>query len=188
MANVLSVVWFVIAYVVMNASMLVWAALMLPGPVGRARRRIEAKPAAHFFLGLLFWGLTLLVSLGLISAGKHGLLQLLGWILAAPMLGGSIVGGAALAGMLGDRIAPKMRTESPMLALVGGALCNSLAMLLPVIGWFVFLPLAGMVSIGAGMLGIFSRREVGAPAPAPHAAPEPQFVLPAAAPAPGETL
>src|SRR5688572_10794095 len=59
MANVLGVVWFVVAFVIAQTSMMVWTALVLPNPVARARRRIEAAPRSTFFLGAAFWILTL---------------------------------------------------------------------------------------------------------------------------------
>ncbi len=158
MANVLTVVWFVIAYVVMNSAMQVWAGLMLPGPVERARERVERKPVACFFWGALILAVTAAVSLNLIAGGRPGPVQLLGWIVAGPMLAGSIVGGAAFSQLLAGRIQARQRTEAPMLALVGGALCTTLASLLPVIGWFVFIPVVGMISIGSGFPALFKRR------------------------------
>ena len=182
MANVLTVVWFVIAYVVMNSAMQVWAGLMLPGPVERARERVERKPVACFFWGVLILGITAAVSLNLISGGRPGQVQLLGWIVAGPMLAGSIVGGAAFSQLLAGRIQAQMRNESRMLALVSGALCTTLASLLPVIGWFVFLPLVGIISIGSGTPALFRRKakrvEQQSEAPA-FVSDLPQFVLPA---------
>jgi hypothetical protein len=187
-ANVLTVVWIVIGYVVTNASLLIWAALMLPNPVERARQRLETKPVASFFLGMLFWAVTAVFSGAMLQNNTPGPVKLLGWLLAGPMLAGSVIGGAAFARLLAGRIQPRTSNGSPIQALVGGALCTTMAALVPVIGWFVFLPLAGFMSIGAGMLGVFSKREVAAerqPAPerfsqppqeASH--PDPQFLLP----------
>jgi hypothetical protein len=157
-ANVLTVVWFVIAYVVMNSAIQVWAGLMLPGPVERARERVERRPVACFFLGALILGITAAFSLSMLAAGSPGPVQLLGWIVAGPMLAGSIVGGSAISQLLAGRMQAQMRTESRMLALVSGALCTTLASLLPIIGWFVFLPIVGMISIGAGTLALFKRK------------------------------
>src|SRR3982750_2005326 len=67
MANVLSVIWFIIGTVVTLASLLVWPALMMPGPVRRARLRLEAKPVASFFLGVLFCAATFSLFLGFMA-------------------------------------------------------------------------------------------------------------------------
>lgn len=160
MANVLTVVWFVIAYVVMNSAMQVWAGLMLPGPVERARMRVERKPVACFFWGALILGITAVLTLNMIAGGRPGPVQLLGWLVAGPMLAGSIVGGSAISQLLAGRIRAQMQGDSHMLALVGGALCTTLASILPVIGWFVFLPVVGAISIGAGTPSLFKRHRV----------------------------
>jgi hypothetical protein len=110
--------------------------------------------------------------------------QLLGWIVMGPMLTSSIVGGAAFSSILAERMARQMKNDSRILALAGGALCTSLSSLLPVIGWFVFLPVVGLISTGSGLMALLSKRHVRrpespapAPSPAPAAAPAPEFVL-----------
>src|SRR4051812_19520347 len=80
MANVLSVVWSVIGSVVTLTSLLVWAALMMPGPVGRARLRLEAKPAASFFLGVLFCAATVPGLIGFALVRKSWMPGILGAI------------------------------------------------------------------------------------------------------------
>jgi hypothetical protein len=176
MANVLSVVWIVIAYVVTQTSIMVWAAWMLPNPVERARQRLVRKPVGSFFLGLLFWSVTMLITSQLIRGDRPGVGQLIGWLLMGPMLAASVLGGAAFAQLIGGRISAQLKNDSPVPALIGGALCTVLAGLLPVIGWFVFLPITGMMAIGAGALGILSKRHVAEqPASAPPAASWPGY-------------
>lgn len=187
MANVLTVVWFVIGCVVFHTAILVWAALMLPNPVERARQRVERRPYPSFFLGLLFFGASLLVGVTMLSAGRHGLVQLLGWIVMGPMLASAVVGAAGFAKLVSSRIRPQMKSEAPLPALVAGSLCVALPGWLPVIGWFVFLPLTGLISVGAGLMAILSKREVAVlPAPVtawPSAAqyPQSEFTIPAPA-------
>jgi hypothetical protein len=169
MGNVLGFVWFIIAYVVAQTSLMVWAALMLPGPVERARLRVETKPYASFFTGVLVWGLSVLITMSMVRAGGHPAVQILGWALAAPMLASSVIGGAAFARLAGTRLRAQMKSEAAVPALIGGALVTSLAGLMPVIGWFVFYPIVGFMSVGAGAVGLFGRRR----APQPEAQPVP---------------
>ena len=184
MANVLTVVWFLIAYVVTNTSILVWAALMLPNPVERARLKLERKPVASFFVGAAVWAVTIVVASALLKEGSAAPLQLLGWMTAGPMLASSVVGGAAFANVLAVRLRPQMKSDSPLLALLGGALCTTLSGLLPVVGWVVFLPLVGFMSVGAGVMGLFRLpRRARRPQPAPtepsrQPGLDPTFVLP----------
>lgn len=163
MANVLTVVWFVILYVTAQTAIMVWASFMLPNPVERARQRAERKPVLHFFLGALFWAMTLVVITLFVKEGNPGPVQLIGWSLAGPMLAGSVVGGAAFAQLVAERIRSRAPSVGLVPSVVGGALMTALAGLLPIIGWLVFLPITGFISVGAGMLGIFSKREVAKP-------------------------
>lgn len=195
MGVVIGFVWLVIGYVLMQTGIQVWAALMLPNPVERARQRIMRQPYVSFFTGLAFWGVTMLFASALIRIPGAG--SLAGYALMAPMLAASIVGGAAFSRILAERIRKMQRNESEISALVGGALATTVATLLPVIGWFMFLPIVGWIGIGAGLLGIVSKKRVAeAPAAAPVSGPPPfpvadpwtafaaQPAAPAAPPAP----
>lgn len=185
MANVLSVVWFVIGSVVTLTSLLVWAALMMPRPVGRARLWLEARPAASFFLGALFCAGTVPVLVAFALIRKRGmqvvldatlvtfassnlgisgyyvntLFRVVHLLLAAPIAVGAVVGGAGMSQILARRIREQMKADSPLLALFGGALCTSLAAFFPLIGWLIFLPVVGLMSVGAGIMGIAVKRE-----------------------------
>ncbi len=64
MATVYAVTFAVLGLVVMYSSLVVWTALILPGPVARARARLEAKPVASLFAGIGFIGLTVLAFAG----------------------------------------------------------------------------------------------------------------------------
>ena len=183
MANVLSVVWFVIGYAVTQTAVMVWVALMLPNPARRARLRIEAGPVKSFFIGAAFWAFTLLLITNMVKEGRPGPVQLIGWLLAGPMLASSVVGGAAFAGIVASRIQERAPSASPIAALVGGGLCTTLAGLLPIIGWVVFLPIISFIAIGSGAMALVSKKEVQRKtAEVPHPA-EPLaegFVFPAA--------
>jgi len=158
MANVLTVVWFVIGWAAMQTCLGVWLALMLPNRVERARERVEKAPKSTFFAGAAFWIVSAFVAVAMIQNGRPGPVQLLGWISAGPMLAASAIGGAAFAQILSERIRERSPQTSPLSALAIGALCTALSGLLPVIGWFVFLPLVGFISIGAGLSGLFARK------------------------------
>jgi hypothetical protein len=184
MANVLSVVWSVVGSVATLTGLLVWAALMMPGPVGRARLWLEVKPAVSFFLGVLFCGATLPILIGFALVRKswmpgildaitftsssldlgisgyytNTLFRIVHLLLAAPIAVGAVIGGAGFALALAGRIGERTRGDSPMLALVGGALCTSLSAFFPLIGWLIFFPIVGLMSVGAGIMGIVTKR------------------------------
>jgi hypothetical protein len=180
MATVYSVTFAILGLVVMYSSLLVWTALILPAPVGRARARLEARPVACFFAGLGFFLLTVLGYAGFLLlrnpwmvALDDSLQQAAGslqftrfyndafilancaaWPLAAPAMVGWIIGGAAFAQLFANRARALMHDDRPLLALALGAITESFAFFLPPVGWFVFLPIVTLMSIGAGLLAI----------------------------------
>ncbi|MFN3650316.1 MAG: hypothetical protein ACK47B_12135 [Armatimonadota bacterium] len=170
MANVLTVVWFVIGFVVTHTAILVWANLMLPNPVERARERVERRPYLCGFVGLGIFALFFTLAVALLSSQVGGL-QLLGWIVLSPMLVSAVIGGAGIARQLAARIRRTTGQERSIAALVGGALCTALPGWLPVVGWFIYFPVTAAISIGAGAMAIARRQPRTAPAaqPAPAA-------------------
>lgn len=183
MANVYSIAFTILGVVIAHCCLLVWTMLVLPRPVERARRRIEGHPIVSFLVGL-FLCLATAAAIGgffmirarivprvdewLDYASVHLqftriyndawiLTNLLVWIIAIPVLAGFIFGGAGLAQIFAIRSRAMMRDDRPLLGLTYGAFCTSAAYFLPVAGWFVFLPIVGLISIGAGVWGMFGR-------------------------------
>jgi hypothetical protein len=166
MANVLTVVWFIIGWTAMQTGLMVWLALMLPQRVGRARERVETAPVRTFFVGAAFWIVTVLFAVNLIKQGRPGPVQLFGWLTAGPMLAASAIGGAAFAQIVSERIRERSPQTSPLAALAVGGLCTAISGLLPVIGWFVFLPIVGFMSVGAGLSALLRKKPAQHPEPA----------------------
>jgi hypothetical protein len=183
MANVYSIAFSVLGAAVAHCCLLVWTALVLPGPVERARRRIETRPVSSLLIGLF----CCLLTIGLIAGFSvfrarlvvkfDDALEFLSvhlrfsrtyndawiatngivWLLAAPVLAGFIFGGAGFAQLFAMRARAMMRDDRPLLGLSYGALCTSVAYFLPFVGWFVYLPIVGLMSIGAGICGMLGR-------------------------------
>ena len=184
MANVYSLVFSVIGIVTMHSCLLVWTAIIVPRPVERARRRLENCPWVSFFVGVgcsLFVsavvGSLMLVrpqSIQWVSNGLEYLSEifyftrfyndawiitnLILWLPATPLMAAFIVGGAGFAQLFAERSQTALAKERPLLVLSYGACCTSLSYFLPVVGWFVFLPLVGLMSMGAGAQGLWGQR------------------------------
>lgn len=159
MGFILGIVWSVIGYVVSQTSLLVWVAMMFPQPVERARARVLAKPGASFFTGLAIWGFSVLVGVSMLKEGNPGPVQLMGWLVLGPMLTASIVGGAGLAQIISARLQERSERIGKVSGLVGGALCTTFAGLVPIVGWFVVLPIASFIAIGAGAFALLKREK-----------------------------
>ena len=181
MANVYSVAFSVAGIILMHTCLLVWAAVVVPRPVERARHRLEAHPLASLIAGLgcclligAFVGGFMLIrpqsvrwvsdSLEFLSESFYFtrfyndawiITNLIVWLPATPLLAAFVVGGAGFAQLFADRARAMTTVDRPLAVLTYGALCISASYFLPVVGWFVFLPLVGLMSIGSGAQGLW---------------------------------
>jgi hypothetical protein len=116
--------------------------------VERARLRLERTPWRCFWLGgVLAAGLTIPITILLVL--PSGAARFAGFALLFLALAGATLGAAGLAAKMGDHV----RAQSPGLsragAFVRGALALELAAAFPIVGWFVVVPLAVVVALGA---------------------------------------
>lgn len=189
MGFILGIVWSVIGYVLTQTSLLVWAGLMFPNPVERARARVLAKPVASAFSGLAIWAVTVFLAVAMLKEGNPGPLQLMGWLVLSPMLIASIIGLAGMAQVVSSRLQERSERIGRVSGLVGGAFCTTLAVFVPIIGWFVVAPVTAWIAVGAGVHALFVRPRAAQPVPqtyqvaaVPAAPPVQAFALPEAAP------
>jgi hypothetical protein len=187
MANVWASALAVIGVIVMLSSLLVWTAYMLPRPVSRAQRHLETQPWQSFFAGLVVWAVaaatfflalsqraelrakleTLLDTLAKFAgvaryvgdAGTvaHDLL----YLTIIPFAIALVIGGAAFARTFAQRIDERGTRQAA--SVVGGAFTLSASLFLPLIGWFVFLPIVAAMSAGAGMMSLLTRQRAAQP-------------------------
>lgn len=146
--------------------LLTWA-LLLPTPVARARQQLVERPGRCLILGCGGWLLGLPVCLALLFDAPAGLLKMLGLLGLALLLATASLGAAGLAGLMGERLpggqpslAPGSGQPSLTLGsgLLRGAVALELAAVVPIVGWFVVLPLAISLGLGAALLAGLSRR------------------------------
>lgn len=136
--------------------LLVWTALLFPAPVSRARVALAVHPVRCGLSGAALALLLGVPGLGLLQA-PHGGAKLAGWMLALPLASLLIVGFAAMAQLLGEKMRGLSPALTPLGALVRGAVTIELAAILPFVGWFLFAPLVSLTLVGAGARGCFSR-------------------------------
>lgn len=145
---------------------LTWG-LLCPTIVARSRLRLERTPGRTFAAGLgALAGGGLLV--GLAFAGG----PVPGWFALGLLLTLASVGGAGMAALLGERLRAEGGTYTPAGALLRGAVALELAVIVPVIGWFVILPLGTVAMLGAAT-GALLRPRSRSVMPTPPAWPAP---------------
>lgn len=161
---------------------LTWG-LVCPGVVARSRVRLERTPGRSFLLGLAALG----VGVALVAIG-FAMGPVVGWFGLGLLLAVASVGAAGLAALMGERLRAEGGAASPAGALLRGAIALELAVVVPVIGWFVLLPLGTIVMLGSATFALL-RWQPRAVAPPPLAwpTPIPPVQLPADRAAWGET-
>jgi hypothetical protein len=131
------------------AATLLLAALAFPGRTRCAQHAIETMPRACGLRGLF---LLLLVGGAALALGQSpaGLLRLLAGALYAALAAVAALGGAGITRLLGERILESGTPMPPFAALTRGTILFVTAGFLPVVGWFLIVPAAALLSLGAG--------------------------------------
>ncbi len=151
------------------ASISVILSLFVPNAVERAGARIANRLARSLGLGLLlFLGVLILAGSLLKVPFPLARLAAIGAILGGFSL--AVLGGAAMAATLARRSRASVEAPVGLRDLLRGVFLLETAVLLPIVGWFVVLPAAFLISLGAGFHAVLRR---GVPA-ATAAAPVPQ--------------
>jgi len=145
-------------------SLLLLTVTLFPANVARASSRIATTPKSAIATGLL----TLLGALIVASVASNALAgpgKLIGVVALLLTLALASLGAAGLADRVARRMNRELETEPSPCEVFGAAAILELAIALPVVGWFVVLPLAFASSLGAGVLVVISRSALRSPAP-----------------------
>ena len=156
LAQVQAVVALISALILSWAALLMAVALTLPEQTARAEAALVNRPKQCFAVG---FGMAILLIIALISFRIPPLIlpALIGSLSIGAVL---VVGAAGVAKLMGTRIAKMSGWESHSFGnLVKGSLVYSVAMLFPLIGWYLFLPISLLGAMGAGLLALWPRRK-----------------------------
>lgn len=138
------------------ALLLIIAALW-PGFTLRTRANLESSPGKTLMIGLvnyIFLGAITLVSMEL------GPIAIVGIALSGMLLTGTFLGLPAAGGLVGARLHSLREQETTHWGeIAGGSIALYLAILIPVVGWFILLPALCLWSFGAAALTLASRRK-----------------------------
>ncbi len=148
MADVYTYLFITLGILLSVPAILVAFNLLMPNVVTRVHARLDKTPGKSFALGL---PITLLLGLFAVAnfESSVGFLQMLAFITLFLIMAVGTVGGAGIARLLGERLAPQSQPNSRMAFLLRGAVVFELACLAPIVGWLVFAPIMGITAIGA---------------------------------------
>lgn len=131
--------------------------------VTRTRSVAQSMPARSFGVGFVNFVFFAVIALVLFSVAENtgpflrGILTIPAMLILALLAIVLSIGLAGMVTLVGERIFPDLQAWKQTL---WGAICLSFACALPFVGWFLLLPYAGFVGIGAVILGFFQREKV----------------------------
>jgi hypothetical protein len=167
MADILAIFGILVLVGGAQAGLVITFCLLFPIRVEAASARLELHPWRSLLLGsgaAIVLALPVLLLLSL----PAGAAKFLGWALAVGALTVSGIGASGLTQLLARRMASQSMAEAGSLGtLVRSSLALELAILLPVVGWFVVLPVVTAASFGASLHAL--RRTASTPSAAPSA-------------------
>ncbi len=152
LADVLKIVFLVIGTMAVFISYWLTAKSLFPTLVSHAHDAYGHRPGRLLLTGVVVSTPLLLVGAGLLNAVPQGGLKLLGALLATvPILMG-LLGSAGLSERIGRGLVSADDTHTPWRRSLRGAAVLSTTFLLPIVGWFVVLPLTLISGVGAFVL------------------------------------
>jgi hypothetical protein len=153
MADIYIVVFSVIGMLISFPGLMAALNLLLPKVTESAYLRLAHTPVKSFMLGLpvsAVFTLWILITANI----KVGPVQALAFIAALIWMALASLGAAGIARLMGERIDALNQHASGLANILRGAVIYQLACLFPLIGWFVFWPIASITVTGAAIFGL----------------------------------
>lgn len=147
MADVAAVFGTLLALGIAFPGLLVAWWLLFPSAVGRAKQRFVRTPGKCFGLGVLVTILLTIPTTILFLIPGPG--QLMSFVAILAIMGIAAIGAAGIAATMGERLTQRTGSVSPFAAFVRGAIALELAAAFPFLGWFIVIPVAIIISLGA---------------------------------------
>jgi hypothetical protein len=151
MADILAIVGILGLVGAAQVGLVITLSLLFPARVEAASDRLEQHPWRSLLMGsgaAIVLALPVVVLLSL----PAGVAKFLGWALVVGALAVSGIGASGLTRLLARRMAAQGMAEPGSLGtLVRSCLALELAVLLPMVGWFVVLPLAIAATFGVSL-------------------------------------
>jgi hypothetical protein len=153
MTDVYIVVFTLAGILISLPALLVALNLLLPKVTINTAARLSKTPGRSFILGVPV-AAAFLLWIAIASQVPFGPIRATSFLAAIAGMGLGTIGAAGMARVLGERLKPLSGPSSTLSGLVRGALVYELACLFPIVGWFLFIPLAGVMVMGAAVFGL----------------------------------
>jgi hypothetical protein len=162
MADVFKILFLILGTLVTIVAYWLLFRACFPMLVERVRDVYEQRPWRAHVVGTAIAAPSTLFSLGLMDATAGGA-KLTGVALATLVAAAGLLGSAGLAVLVGRRLRAG-DGSAPMAEVVPGGAVLAASFVLPVLGWFIVLPLTLAGGVGALLLALWRGRRPAAPA------------------------
>jgi hypothetical protein len=146
-------------------SLIMAVALVFPGKARFARERLAAKPWASFFIGFAMWATIGFASLVLLGSPVPTA-RLVGWVGILTLSSLAAIGSAGVATLAGERLRSMAPEQTIYASLSKSAATIVIAGLVPILGWFLIVPMLTFVATGSGVAAVLRRERQVAETPA----------------------
>jgi hypothetical protein len=161
LGDILAVLTAIVGFVFSAWAVTMGFIVLFPLKAKRSQEILEVSPWKSVMLGLVLW-LTVGTLGFTLAASPIGLLKIAGLIVLTGVLAITVVGVSGLTTMVGQRIRSMDEKLSEYQAVSRGTLIAVVAGLLPLVGWFVLIPIVLAAGMGAGTRAVFARKAAAA--------------------------
>jgi hypothetical protein len=169
MADVFTFVFLILGFWLALPALCLSLRAAFPNAVTKSQRHIAQRPGRSLVAGIVVGIPSFVVSVAATAALPGGG-KLIGLLLVAGLFLYSFVGIAGLVTHLGQRLGSPADDAQPWLQTLRGAVCLVMPATIPVLGWFLIVPLVFLLGVGTTTISFFNSGDVETPESAPESA------------------
>jgi hypothetical protein len=159
MADVYAVFGTLLALGIAFPGMLAAYWLLFPTQVETAGQRLTKKPGKTFLVGLAA-AIAVAIPITLLFVIGMPFTNFLGALCLVIILAIAAIGAAGIVLKMAGRLEDIIGAEKPMRNFIGGAVALELAVIFPIIGWFLIIPVTLITSLGAAVWSLLGKKKL----------------------------
>jgi len=162
MSDIVRLILIIILLTIGLVAYFLVANALFPQRIAKTKAMIQSMSARSFGVGLVNFVFFAVIAIVLLAVAENTgaflerILNIPAIIILAFLAIVLSFGLTGMSNLIGERILPDVSAWKQTL---WGTVCLSLACALPFVGWFLLLPYAGFVGVGAVILGFFQREK-----------------------------
>ena len=161
MADVFKILFLILGMLLCTVSYWLMFQALFSGSVERCRTALLARPYRVFMTGVLIGVPVFLFGAILLSNGA-GPLKFLGGAILVAQTTLALFGSTGLIRHIGEQLSDRSVHSRPGLTVLRGGAVVFIACVLPIVGWFLLIPVVLIAGFGAGIRLLWARRAVSA--------------------------